>query len=209
MDKINAVLNRFPQNAYDGENINIKSVLYNVIKAIVDELNITMNNIDRVDKMINIDSVLPDDIYNRFGALLNIKQNPNETDEEYRNRLKVSITSLSGGTIEAIKYAIANGLGITGDQEAMDRIQIYDAWKYPGDADVVKEYGYIVCEVDLNHNEFSESTENIIIKSINEVKASGVSVQFIYRNFRIVYYTELEDITYGSLSTIVYNKVGE
>lgn len=72
MDKIDAVMNRFPQYSYDPENR--ESILYKLIKSIIDEFNITMGNIDRINKMIGIDSISPDDVYNRFGALLNIKQ---------------------------------------------------------------------------------------------------------------------------------------
>lgn len=209
MDKIDAVMNRFPQYSYDPENR--ESILYKLIKSIIDEFNITMGNIDRINKMIGIDSILPDDIYNRFGALLNIKQNKNETDEQYRDRLKVSITSLSGGTAEAIKYAIACGLGINDDSVAIDsKIHIYDSWKYDGDeADIIKEYGYVVCLIDLDNGAYSTDIESIVTRSANEVKAAGVNIQFIYRNFRIVYYIELDDITYLSLNTMTYNKVGE
>lgn len=209
MDKVDAVMSRFPQYAYNQEDK--ESMLRRLIKSIVDEFNITMSNIDRIDKMIGIDSVLPDDAYNRFGSLLNIKKNKNETDEQYIDRLKVSITSLSGGTADAIKYAIACGLGINNDSIAIDnKIYIYDAWKYDGDeADIIKEYGYVVCLIDLDNGAYSTDIESIVTRSANEVKAAGVNIQFIYRNFRIVYYIELDDITYLSLNTMTYNKVGE
>lgn len=207
MDKIQAVMNRFPQNAYDQDNQ--KSVLYAVVKAIIDEFNITMDNIDRINKMLDINNILPDDIYNRFGALLNINRNPNETDEQYRSRLKTSMTALSGGTAAAIKYAIACGLGINGDNEAMDKITIYDAWEYDGEADVIKENGYVVCSVDLNNGTYSTEIEQAVKNATNNVKAAGVIMQFVYYNFRIMYYTELDNITYTSLSTLTYSQVGE
>lgn len=208
MDKIDAVLSRFPQYAYNSED-NV-STLYKLIKSIVDEFNITMDNIDRIDKMVSIDTVLPDDIYSRFGALLNIKQNKNESDEQYRSRLKVSITSLSGGTAEAIKYAIASGLGVTNDQDAMDRIHVYDAWKYNGTEESIKrDYGYIVCSIDLNQGDYSVDMEKIVAEAADNVKAAGVIIQFVYHNFRISYYTELDNVTYISLETLTYNKVGE
>lgn len=207
MDKIDAVLNRFPQHTYDPDNKS--SALYKLMQSIVSELNITMDNIDRIDKMTGIDTILPDDIYSRFGALLNIKQNKNETNEQYRNRLKVSITSLSGGTATAIKYAIASGLGINDDAIAMDRINVYDAWEYDGDAAVIKDYGYIVCSIDLNNGRYSTDTERIVIESANSVKAAGIIIQFVYYNFRIEYYIGLDDISYSSLSTMTYSQVGE
>lgn len=232
MNKLNAVLNRLPryaysENLYEINNTNAailgeavlgimvlgkagnNTTLYRFIKSIVDEFNITMNNIDRVDKMINIDTVLPDDIYNRFGALLNIKRNKNETDEQYRSRLKVSITSLSGGTVWAIKYAVASGLGINNDANAMDRIHVYDAWEYDGDAAVNKDYGYVVCSIDLNQGSYSTDMESIVAESANNVKAAGVVIQFVYYNYRISYYSELDNMTYASLDTSTYNQVGE
>lgn len=208
MDKIDAVLNRFPQYAYDPDNKS--SALHKLIKSIIDEFNFTMSNIDKIDKMIGIDTVLPDDIYDRFGALLNIRKNKNETDEQYRSRLKTSITSLSGGTAEAIKYAIASGLGVNNDTSAMDRIQVYDAWKYDGSEEqIIREYGYIVCSIDLNQGSYSAETQTIVEKSANNVKAAGVSIQFLYHNFRIIYYIELDDIVYANLDTIIYSQVGE
>jgi hypothetical protein len=168
-----------------------------------------MSNIDRIDKILSINTAYTDDLYNRFGALLNIKQNPNETVEQYRDRLKVSITSLSGGTATAIKYAVACGLGINNDQSAMDRIHIYDAWKYEGTAEVEKDYGYVVCEIDLNQGSYSIDMEQIVTESANNVKAAGIIIQFVYYNFRIVYYAELDNVTYSNLNTITYSQVGE
>lgn len=208
MNKIDAVLERFPQYAYDPDSRT--SALYKLIRSIVEEFNITMSNINRIESNIGIDTVLPDDIYARFGALLNIKQNANETDEQYRSRLKTSITALSGGTAEAIRYAIASGLGITNDPLAMDRIHVYDAWKYDGDADIdTRKYGHIVCSVDLDNGKYSPNMEEIVAESANSVKAAGVSIQFVYYNFRIIYYIELDPITYASLSTLKYDQIGE
>lgn len=208
MDKITTILKRFPQYAYNEADPN--SALYKLIKAIVDEFNITMSNINRIDNMIGIDKTLPEDLYDRWGALLDIRQNPNETGDQYRDRLKVSIASLSGGTADAIKYAVACGLGINNDPIAMERIRVYDAWKYEGDAeDITKEYGYVVCDIDLNQGAYSSDIEQTVAKSANEAKASGVIIQFIYHNFRIIYYSELDKMTYANLSTSTYNQVGE
>lgn len=207
MDKIEAILRRFPQHAYDPDNKS--SALYKLVRSIVDEFNITMGNIDRISKMISIDTALPDDIYNRFGALLNIKQNKNETDAQYRSRLKTSVVSLSGGTAEAIRYAVASGLGINDDANAMERIRIYDAWDYDKSDNINKDHGYVVCEIDLNQRQYSEEMEKTIIESANSVKAAGVIIQFIYNNYRITYYSEFDNVTYASLSTTVYSQVGE
>lgn len=207
MNATEAVLKRFPQYVYDPDNKS--SALYKLIKSIVDEFSITMSNIDRVDKMLGIDTILPDDIYNRFGAIFGITQNKGETDEQYRTRLKTSITMLSGGTSEAVKYAIACGLGINNDPSAMDNIHIYDAWNYTGSANVNKGYGYVVCEIDLNQGQYSVDMEKIVAESANNVKAAGVIIQFIYYNYRVVYYMELNDMTYASLDTSTYSQVGE
>ena len=207
MDKVTAVLSRFPQYAYNDADKN--SALYKLVKSIVDEFDITMSNIDRVNGMIGIDTTYTEDLYDRWGALLNIKRNPNETGEQYKDRLKVSIVSLSGGTADAIKYAVACGLGINNDQSAMDRIHVYDAWKYTGSSEIIRDYGHVVCEIDLNQGIYSTDMKQIVANSANEVKASGVVIQFIYYNFRIVYYAELDDVTYASLSTLTYSQVGE
>lgn len=208
MDKIEAVIQRFPRNAYvQQDDSNTK--LYKLVRAIIDEFNITMENIDRTRSMLGIDDILPDDIYARFGVLLNIRQNQNETDEQYRSRLKTSVTALSGGTAEAIKYAIACGLGINNDNEAMDNIHIYDAWEYDGSADVNKSYGYVVCSIDLNSGKYSTDMEKVVRETAENVKAAGTIIQFVYYNFRIEYYVGLDDITYTSLSTLTYSQVGE
>ena len=207
MNKLDTILKRFPQHTYNKDDIN--SALGKLVSAFAEEFNITMSNIDRVDKMLGIDTVLPEDIYDRFGVLLNISKSPAETGEQYRNRLKVSIAALSGGTKEAIKYAVASGLSIIDDQYALDRINVYDAWEYTGEATISGDYGYVVCEVDLNNNTYSTDIEEVIADSANRVKATGVAIQFIYRNFRVVYYVELDSISYGSLSTMIYGQVGE
>lgn len=207
MDKIEAVMSRFPQFAYDPDNK--ESSLRKLIKAIVDEFNITIANIDRIDKMIGVDTILPEDTYNRFGSLLNIKKISGETDEQYKNRLKVSITALSGGTAESIKYSVASALGILDDPMALDRIHVYDAWEYDGSAVVETDYGYAVCEIDLNNDVYSTDMEKIVFDSAKEVKAAGVVIQFVYYNFRVTYYFELDSITYSSLSTMTYGQVGE
>ena len=227
MDKIDAVLRRFPQHVYNLDNpggeLSVlgtgklglmklgygETALSKLLKSIVDEFNIASSNIDRVDRMLGIDTILPDDVYNRFGAIFGITQNKGETDEQYRTRLKTSITMLSGGTAEAVKYAIACGLGINNDPSAMDNIHIYDAWNYTGSANVNKDYGYVVCEIDLNQGQYSVDMEKIVAESANNVKAAGVIIQFIYYNYRIVYYAELDDMTYASLDTSTYSQVGE
>lgn len=207
MDKVTAIMRRFPQYAYSETNPD--SSLYKLIQSIVDEFNITMSNIDKIDGMIGIDNTLPEDLYSRWGALLNIKRNPGEADEQYRNRLKVSIASLSGGTANAIRYAVACGLGVNNDPAAIERIHVYDAWEYNGDAEVIKDYGYVVCEIDLNQGAYPVGAEQIVARSANEVKAAGVAIQFLYQNFRIVHYIDLDDITYASLAGLTYSQVGE
>jgi hypothetical protein len=200
-------MRRFPQHAYNPEDP--LSSLRKLIESILVELNISTSNIDRIYDGVGINTAQPDDIYSRFGALLNITKNNGETDEQYRERLKVSVIALSGGTADAIKYAIACGLGINNDNEAMNRIQIYDAWDYDGEADINKDYGYIVCTIDLNNGIYSSEFQDIVASSADNVKAAGTIIQFIYYNYRVIYYIELDDITYASLNTLEYNKVGE
>ena len=163
MDKLESILRRFPQNAYD---VTESTALYKLIESIIYEFNVIMDNINRVDNMLGIDTILTDDLYNRFGSLLNIKRNSKETDEQYRNRLKTSVTALSGGTKEAIRYAIACSLGINDDPSVTDRIKVYDAWEYEGDSgeiNINKDY-LTQCQIDTTKQKFS------LLKELLELK---------------------------------------
>ena len=64
-------------------------------------------------------------------------------------------------------------------------------------------------ELSEKRNDLLTEIEDIVASSANNVKASGVIIQFIYYNYRVVYYGELDNITYVSLNTLEYNKVGE
>ena len=56
---------------------------------------------------------------------------------------------------------------------------------------------------------FKKQMEQAVKDATDNVKAAGVIMQFVYYNFRIMYYVELDNITYASLSTLTYSQVGE
>lgn len=205
MDRLANVLARLPE-FYNKEDVT--SIIYNVIKSFVDECVVVTDDIDRLNNMIGIIDTRGEDLEYRWGNLLMIPRKENETDNAYRNRLQLSITSLSGGTANSIKYSIGVGLGINNDQTAMNRIIVYDAWAYPGSG-VPTEYGNIVCTIDLNNIVFTTETQQIIIDAANAVKASGTQVTLVFSNYRILYYSTLDDIEYISLDNITYNQIGE
>lgn len=205
MDKLITTLNRLPQ-FYNREDTS--SIIYNVVKAFVDEINVMHSDNTRVDNMLGVDTTNGVDLEYRWGKLLMLPRKNNESDDAYRSRLKLSITSLSGGTADAIQYSIAVGLNINNDPSAMARIHIYDAWNYiPGG--VPTAYGNIVCDIDLNNMRFDASMEQIVIDSANSVKASGTQITLIFSNYRVETYTELDNLTYISLDNIRYNQIGE
>ena len=207
MNKTQSILSRFPQ-FYQTENN--KSAIYNIIDSIAQELELVVGHIERSDNMLGIDTTHGEDLWTRWGSLLNIPRLNNELDESYRNRLKMSVTSLLGGTEYSIKYAIAVGLGINNDPIATENnIKIYDAWKYMKDIPGIdKTYGNIVCEIDLNNESYSPSIEDIVISCANNSKASGVKIHTIITNYRIVFYIQLEELPYLQLRSIEYNKLG-
>jgi hypothetical protein len=205
MDNLELALSKLPR-FYDTENP--QSVIYNLIKAIIEELDIVQQNIDKVNNMVGINDISGDELLYRWGSLLNIPRISGESDEAYRSKLKLSVTSLTGGTANAIRYAIAVGLGINSDETAVNnRIHVYDAWNYEGAID--KSNGNIVCVVDLDSQLCTDETFNIINDAINNTKSAGIKFVMVFSNYRMIYYSDLINVTYSSLDTIEYSKIGE
>lgn len=120
------IRSELPQFYSDNEDSNLTKVL----RAIAYELDCANDNVDAINNMDNINDTNGDDLYNRWGALLSVPRMVGEDDESYRTRLKLTVTSLSGGTVGALKYAIAVGLGINNSQTLIDKnVHIYDAWE--------------------------------------------------------------------------------
>jgi hypothetical protein len=166
-------------NVYDK-----KTILYTLLSVFGDRLGMRTDTIDRLYAMIGIDSTYDEDLEHRWGSMLGIYRQDNETYDNYRNRLMITYSSLSGGTSESIKYAIASAIGITDDEIIDGHIHVYDAWEYPHDIDpkllgidnYVDEsslYGSNICTVDISDLINVNYTE--VIDTINQVKASGIN----------------------------------
>lgn len=180
----------------------LDSTFYNVIKAFVDELMLLQGSIDELHAMIGVDTTYGEDLDIRWGALLNLPRNNGETDDEYRYRLQLATTSMIGGTKNALKYCVAVGIGFMGNN--VNRINVYDAWDYPGDYNH-KEPGYVIITVDLNHTHFTTEMEEMIKRSIANAKAAGVAVNTIYYNYGTDgYYYDMTSMEYGSLHNMEY-----
>lgn len=180
----------FPQtyNVYDK-----KTILYALLSVFGSKYGVRTDTIDRLYAMIGIDSTYDEDLEHRWGSLLGIHRQLNESYVDYRNRLKIVYSSLNGGTAEAIKYAIASAAGIESQSEIIDKyIGVYDAWEYNNYIDpslfdleeITDEsslYGCIICTVDIA--EINNQLEhNKVLEAINNTKASGIRslLLFIY-----------------------------
>lgn len=179
-----------------------------IIDAISEELGLTDKDIDRVHGMIGIDTTIGTDIDRRWGKLFNIKRRLGEDDASYRNRIKISIPRLAGGTEHAIRYAIAVAMGIDNNSvEINGRIDVLDAWLYNGQfhEEMDKSFGCNVCIIKFNMKRFHEFDNVIddIVKNVNTTKASGVKPQFVI----LITYDSLRDLTYNQLRDqgITYN----
>lgn len=172
-------------NVYDK-----KTILYALLSVFGEKYGVRTDIIDRLYAMIGIDSTYNEDLEHRWGSLLNIYKQSGESYDEYRSRLKIVYSSLSGGTAEAIKYAIASATGINANIDSY--IHVYDAWEYPYEIDasllgideIVDEtslYGSIVCTIDLaGIDNIVDHTK--IANAINQTKASGINpcLLFLY-----------------------------
>lgn len=164
---------------------NKNTVLYALLQVYGQKYGIRNDIIDRLYAMIGIDSTYDEDLEHRWGKFLGIKRNIGESYDEYRNRLLIVYSSLSGGTAEAIKYAIASVIGITSKPDEIDKyIKVYDAWEYPYDIDssVITDisYGNAICTVNMFANENVELMHNKVANAVNTTKASGVNVYLIF-----------------------------
>lgn len=168
-------------NVYDK-----RTVLYALLSVFGGRLGMRTDIIDRLYAMIGIDSTYDEDLEHRWGSLLGMHRQTNEPYDNYRNRLLITYSSLSGGTAEAIKYAIASTIGITDDDDIDKYINIYDAWEYPYDlsglgidtSDESSLYGSSVCAIDLSNITNANYAE--ITSTINQVKASGINAYLLF-----------------------------
>lgn len=160
-------------NVYDKN-----TILYALLSVIGERYGARTDIIDRLYAMIGIDSTYNQDLEHRWGSLLRIYRQDNESYDSYRSRLLTVYSSLAGGTAEAIKYAIASVIGIINADDIDRYINVYDAWKYPYEIDenIVSDtsYGHIICTVDISANESIILSIYKIMDIINKTKASGI-----------------------------------
>lgn len=170
-------------NVYDKN-----TILYTLLSIFGGRLGARTNIIDRLYAMIGIDSTYDEDLEHRWGSLLGMYRQNNESYDNYRGRLLITYSSLSGGTAESIKYAIASTAGITNDDDINKYIHVYDAWEYPYELDedvlgieVTDEaslYGSSICTVDVSSIANVNYTD--VMSTINQVKASGINMYLLF-----------------------------
>lgn len=183
MDSAQILANMQASFPYIYDVYNEKSILYALLSVYADRCGRRNQILTRLYGMIGIDTTYDEDLERRWGSLLGISRNNNESIEDYRTRLMIVYVSLAGGTEEAIKYAIASTIGISNNPDTIDKcIKIYDAWLYNGvDESIVdKEYGAFVCTVDISDNEDVTMYYDKIMHAINTTKASGTVPYLIF-----------------------------
>lgn len=195
---VDRILDRLP-SYYNKES---KSGIRTIIESVVPELVRIYSNIDTNKALLGINTTKGDDLYNRWGSLLHLERNIGESDESYRARLKLSVKMLSGGTKDAITYAVAVGLNINEDSNKMARmINVFDAWEYDGTLPINKEFGNAVCIINISNDDSVNITQDVIIrKSIESVKASGINFYLFYSTNAVSELTRLKITDVDSLS---------
>lgn len=207
----NSILSRMQGNfphIYDV--YNDKTILYAILSIYASKYNMTRDIIDRIYGMIGIETTYDEDLEHRWGSVLGIYKEIGESYDDYRTRLMIVYASFSGGTAEAIKYAVAVTVGISTEKSIIDKyINIIDAWEYdheliPHDTDpkydavtnntncltntgfvLNKPYdahrdGAFVCTIDLSINESIHYYKDKIMTAINKTKASGINAYLAF-----------------------------
>ena len=207
----NGILSRMQGNfphIYDV--YNDKTILYAILSIYASKYNMTRDIIDRIYGMIGIETTYDEDLEHRWGSMLGIYKEIGESYDDYRARLMIVYASFSGGTAEAIKYAVAVTVGISTEKSVIDKyINIIDAWEYdheliPHDTDpkydaitnntncltntgfiLNKPYdahkdGAFVCTIDLSINESIHYYKDKIMTAINKTKASGINAYLAF-----------------------------
>ena len=197
---------------YENKSETEKSVLYVILGVLASTLDCSSMLTDRIDAAIGIDTTYDEDLEYRWGNLLGINKVATESYDLYRNRLKLAMPSMIGGTKDAIKYAIATAIGVEKNNAIQDDyIEVVDGWEYDGDIEIpdeYRQYGCFVCTVDLSVGEGALNIEQKMIDSINEVKASGTKFHVLYKAFTIGKYYEMDVFSYDTLSNTTYDSFG-
>ena len=187
---------------------NDKTILYAMLSIFASKYNMTRDIIDRIYGMIGIETTYDEDLEHRWGSMLGIYKEVDESYDDYRARLMMVYISFSGGTKEAIKYAVAISCGIGTDKNIIDKyIDITDAWDYDHtitdtshtyDAitnstkhtlnnnfilnkpyDIRKD-GAFICTIDLSIDENIYYYKDKILEAINSTRASGIRPYLVF-----------------------------
>ena len=201
MNTLEKMQSRFPHiydSVYDD-----KSVLYTLLSVYASRYDDRNSMINRLKAMTDISATYDEDLEHRWGAFLNVSREPNESYDDYRARLMITYSSLSGGTAEAIKYAVASVLGITSDRNMIDEyIHVYDGWEYDGDVDDdnAHEYGSFVVVIELSDTYGDRVNNNKILNAINRSKAAGTApyLAFTYREISEIARLQCTDTVYDN-----------
>lgn len=189
---------------------NDKTILYALLSIYASKYDLTREIIDRIYGMIGIETTYDEDLEHRWGSMLGIYKEVDETYDDYRARLMIVYASFSGGTKEAIKYAVAVTVGISTEKDVIDRyIKIIDAWEYPNELlphDTDPAYdpitnnsqcllnsgfilnrpydahknGAFVCTIDLSIDESIHYYKDKIMNAINQTRASGINAYLAF-----------------------------
>lgn len=212
MSNIDLIQDKLPRfyRKYPIKGENERSVLYPVLCAFASVLDNSTDIIDRIDAMMGINTTYDEDLYHRWGSLLNITKGKGSY-ELFRNKIKLAMLSNMGGTKAAIKFAVAIIASIEDNAELQDKyIQVMDAWDYNGeiipnefdpkfdsilndeiftlnDSFILNndydphKYGGFVVILDLMANEMILTPDNgTVWEVIQTVKAAGTNGYLIY-----------------------------
>ncbi len=205
MDKIDAVVSKLPSYY----NKDTSSQVYNLLKAFTDEFDIAYSDyISRADDAIGVGTARGEDLDWRYGSLLNMPRATGESDTEYRHRLEGSTNTLAGGTVNAIRYAVAVYVGIAQDMDKAERcVKIYDGWEYEFADSDMDNYGHIVCVLSLEYEDrelYYEGIKEDIIKCIDKAKAAGVVAHVLVEFTK---YKVLKKYTHSQLAELTHDQI--
>lgn len=205
MDRLEYIINRLP-SFYNTDN---GSIIRAIINSISDELDIVDNQHNVIQSLIGINTTYNNELDSRWGKMLGISRNNNESDGSYRDRLKSSIIRLRGGTRDALQYAVAIILGIDDSASNINnQIKIYDAWTYTNYGIYTStSYGIAVIEINIGNNSIV-GLRNKLENIVSSVKACGVRIDLILNNYTIITYNDISEISYIDLFTSNYNNLG-
>jgi hypothetical protein len=108
MAKIDFILNNLP-DLYDKST---DSNLYKLLSSFGTELDTFTDEMDKAKRSRFVDTATGSDL-DKLGELINLRRFFNESDDNYRGRLKSKVPSfIGGGAISAIRQVIKNYLGV-------------------------------------------------------------------------------------------------